>query len=61
MPFVNTLGGTSDARFMAKQFQVLEIGLCNKTAHKVNEYVAISDLYCIISVYYNIISIINQN
>ena len=58
IPNVNTLGGTSDARFMANKFQVLEIGLLNKTAHKVNEHASISDLKSITNIYYNVIEAI---
>lgn len=53
-PVVNTLGGTSDARFMVDHFQVLEIGLLNGTAHKVNEHVSIADLNCLTDIYYKI-------
>lgn len=49
----STGGGTSDARFIAPTgAQVIELGVSNKTAHKIDECVAIQDveklpeLYC---------------
>ncbi|WP_251359428.1 succinyl-diaminopimelate desuccinylase [Kangiella sp. TOML190] len=50
-----TTGGTSDGRFIAKTgAQVVEIGPVNKTIHKVNECVNISDLQLLVDVYYQI-------
>ena len=43
-PVFSTTGGTSDARFIKKIAPCLEFGLVNKTMHKVDECVSISDL-----------------
>jgi succinyl-diaminopimelate desuccinylase len=43
-PHLNTLGGTSDARFIAEYCPVLEFGLVGQTMHAVDERVAVSDL-----------------
>jgi succinyl-diaminopimelate desuccinylase len=44
-PEFNTGGGTSDARFIAPLgTEVLELGLVNQSAHKVDENVAVDDL-----------------
>ena len=39
-PLLSTSGGTSDARFLAPHFPVLELGLRHGAAHQVNESVA---------------------
>lgn len=44
VPELSTTGGTSDARFIKDLCQVVEYGLMNKTAHKVDECVAIDDI-----------------
>ncbi len=42
---VSTNGGTSDGRFMAKICdQVIELGLTNRSIHKINESVREDDL-----------------
>ncbi len=44
-PELSTTGGTSDARFFAKICpQVMEFGVRNDSAHKVNEWVAVADV-----------------
>lgn len=44
-PKLSIGGGTSDGRFIASAgAEVVELGLCNKTIHKVNERVAVGDL-----------------
>ncbi|MBN9542868.1 MAG: succinyl-diaminopimelate desuccinylase [Alphaproteobacteria bacterium] len=43
-PKLSTTGGTSDARFIAQHFPVIEYGLVNKTAHQVNEATPIADI-----------------
>jgi succinyl-diaminopimelate desuccinylase len=43
-PAMSTAGGTSDARFIKNLCPVVEIGLRNATAHKVDEHVPIADL-----------------
>lgn len=43
-PALNTKGGTSDARFIAKYCPVLEFGLVGQTMHQVDERVPLADL-----------------
>ena len=44
-PRLETSGGTSDGRFIAPTgAQVIELGPCNATIHKVNECVSVTDL-----------------
>ena len=44
-PVINNGGGTSDGRFMAKVCkQVVELGLTNRSIHKINECVKEDDL-----------------
>lgn len=43
-PQFSTAGGTSDARFIKDLCPVVEIGLLNRTAHKVDEHVPVADL-----------------
>lgn len=45
LPELSTSGGTSDGRFIAPTgAQVIELGPCNATIHKVNECVSVKDL-----------------
>lgn len=50
-PHLNTLGGTSDARFIADYCPVLEFGLVGQTMHAVDERVAVADLEQLTRVY----------
>jgi succinyl-diaminopimelate desuccinylase len=52
----STTGGTSDARFIKKIAPCLEFGLVNKTMHKVDECVSLSDLKKLTKIYHNILS-----
>jgi succinyl-diaminopimelate desuccinylase len=52
-PKLNTLGGTSDARFITHACPVLEFGLVGQTMHQVDERVAISDLARLTAIYRN--------
>ena len=54
-PKFSTTGGTSDARFIRKIAPCLEFGLVNKTMHKVDECVSISDLKKLKSIYQRIL------
>jgi succinyl-diaminopimelate desuccinylase len=55
-PELSTSGGTSDGRFIAPSgAQVVELGPCNQSIHKVNEHVRISDLEPLTSLYRGII------
>ncbi len=50
-PGLSTSGGTSDARFIKDVCPVVEFGLINKTAHKVDEHVAVADIIKLKKVY----------
>ena len=54
-PKFSTTGGTSDARFIRKIAPCLEFGLVNKTMHKVDECVSVSDLRKLTNIYKNIL------
>ena len=54
-PKFSTTGGTSDARFIRKIAPCLEFGLVNKTMHKIDECVSISDLRKLTDIYKNIL------
>jgi len=54
-PELSTTGGTSDARFLSKLCPVVEFGLCNATMHKLDEAVAIPDLYALTDIYEDIV------
>ena len=51
-PLLSTAGGTSDGRFIAPTgAQVVEIGPCNGTIHKLNECVKLADLEKLTAIY----------
>ena len=54
-PKFSTTGGTSDARFIRKIAPCLEFGLVNKTMHKVDECVSLSDLKNLTKIYHDIL------
>ena len=54
-PIFSTTGGTSDARFIKKIAPCLEFGLVNKTMHKIDECVSVSDLKKLKKIYLNIL------
>ncbi len=54
-PKFSTTGGTSDARFIRKISPCLEFGLVNKTMHKIDECVSVSDLKKLKEIYKNIL------
>ena len=54
-PKFSTTGGTSDARFIRKIAPCLEFGLVNKTMHKIDECVSLSDLKKLTKIYQNIL------
>lgn len=55
-PVLSTSGGTSDGRFIAPLgAQVVEAGLVNVTAHKVNEHVKVADLDIVSKIYERVI------
>ena len=51
----STTGGTSDARFIKKIAPCLEFGLVNKTMHKVDECVSLTDLKKLTKIYHRIL------
>ena len=54
---LSTAGGTSDGRFIAPTgAQVVELGPCNATIHKVNEHVKAKDLDILSELYENIMA-----
>jgi len=54
---LSTSGGTSDGRFIAPTgAQVVELGACNATIHKINERVRASDLDDLSHLYENILA-----
>ena len=54
-PKFSTTGGTSDARFIKKISPCLEFGLVNKTMHRVDECVSLSDLKMLTKIYKSIL------
>ena len=54
-PALSTTGGTSDARFLSKLCPTVEFGLVNATMHKVDEAVAVEDLYALAEIYADVI------
>ncbi len=55
-PKFSTTGGTSDARFIKNIAPCLEFGLVNKTMHKVDECVSVTDLKKLTLIYQNILT-----
>lgn len=62
-PELSTSGGTSDGRFISPwgkpgshQVEVVELGPCNATIHKLNECVALAELLPLTRIYQGIIS-----
>jgi succinyl-diaminopimelate desuccinylase len=51
----STSGGTSDARFIKNYAPVLELGVLNKTAHKIDENSSIEDIYKLKDIYKKIL------
>ena len=54
-PVFSTTGGTSDARFIKKIAPCLEFGLVNKTMHRVDESVSLSDLKKLTKIYLSVL------
>jgi len=55
-PTLSTSGGTSDARFIRAYAPVLELGLCNRLAHQVDERVPVEDLERLTRIYGRILA-----
>lgn len=61
VPERSTAGGTSDGRFIAPTgAQLVEIGPCNATIHKINERVRIDDLERLTAIYQTILEKLSQ-
>ncbi|MCG8537354.1 MAG: succinyl-diaminopimelate desuccinylase [Pseudomonadales bacterium] len=62
-PELSTSGGTSDGRFIAPTgTQVIELGPCNATIHKLNERIKASDLDTLTAVYEQImVNLLTEN
>ncbi len=60
IPALTTGGGTSDARFAAAYGPVVEFGLINKTIHKVDENLAVSDLLQLTKIYKRVLELYFQ-
>lgn len=54
-PSLSTGGGTSDARFITNYYSVIEFGLINKTAHKVDEHASLNDIILLKDIYLKIL------
>jgi succinyl-diaminopimelate desuccinylase len=54
-PARSTAGGTSDARFIKDYCPVVELGLVGRTAHQIDERVAIADLQALTAIYRRIL------
>ena len=54
-PELATDGGTSDARFIKNYCEVVELGIRNQTLHKVDEYVYLSDIKDLHSIYLRVL------
>jgi succinyl-diaminopimelate desuccinylase len=54
-PARSTAGGTSDARFIKDYCPVVELGLVDRTAHQLDERVAIADLEALTAIYRRIL------
>jgi len=58
-PQLSTTGGTSDGRFIAPTgAQVVELGVCNASIHKVNENVRIADIPTLSTMYQRVMELL---
>jgi len=48
---LSTSGGTSDARFMKDYANIVEFGMMNKTAHKIDENIPVNDITNLTKIY----------
>ncbi|MBR52118.1 MAG: succinyl-diaminopimelate desuccinylase [Gammaproteobacteria bacterium] len=61
-PNINTKGGTSDGRFVAKMdSEIIELGLVNKTIHQIDEVISINELNLLKQMYENILIKLDQS
>ena len=60
-PQLSTSGGTSDGRFISPSgAQVVELGPCNATIHKIDERIRISDIELLSSTYEAVLANLNK-
>ncbi len=58
---LSTTGGTSDGRFIAQVCpQVIELGPCNATIHKIDECVAVADIEPLKNIYRRVLEQLHQ-
>jgi succinyl-diaminopimelate desuccinylase len=55
-PELSTTGGTSDARFIKDYCPVVEFGLTNETAHKIDENSRIDDIRALGDIYLHMLN-----
>ena len=52
-PEYSTAGGTSDGRFFANDtIEIVELGVCNKTIHQIDEHIKLEELTKLAGIYY---------
>lgn len=56
VPELSTTGGTSDARFIKDHCPVVEFGLTNETAHKVDENSRVDDIRALADIYAEVLA-----
>jgi len=54
-PELSTTGGTSDARFIHNYCNLVEFGLINDMAHKVDEHIAVADVHALGDIYLEVL------
>ncbi len=55
VPELSTTGGTSDARFIKDYCPVVEFGMINQTAHKVDEFSPVDDIHRLSDIYLKVL------
>ena len=55
-PALSTGGGTSDARFIKDHCPVVEMGVINRTIHKIDEHAAVADIERLTDIYTDILN-----
>ena len=60
-PILSTTGGTSDARFIKNICPTIEFGLINKTAHQIDEHIALDDIEKLEKIYLRFLELYFQS
>ena len=55
-PELSTTGGTSDARFIKDHCPVVEFGMINETAHKIDENAPVADIEALAAIYERVLA-----